>query len=248
MSKKETIYPFETFGGKIQHYRIEKGFSRPSFFDAIKGNDLDTLQDSKQKTVKMWESGKVMPSRTDLIRICDVLEVDADHLLRGMKARNHDIKAISDYVGLSCSSVEKLQKGKKAICSCPEWIAIPSDLEKDRAKRKAERLLVVLNLIIENDDLSDAIYEYLRIGKDGAKQIVFGKDNSSLHVAGSDQLNIININGVRIDSDIINKALQDRLINALNEVQRNNDIPAIDYSVFGMTSSGKELTATEIKE
>lgn len=246
MAKKEKDIPISTLGGRIRNKRNEKKLTDVQFYDIVKGAN-NTSDGNKYKKVDAWEiHGKVQPD--EINPICDVLGISADYLLGRKKAETPEMESISEMLGLSYSSIKKLQKGKKAICSCPEWIAIPSDLEKDRAKRKAERLLVVLNLIIENDDLSDAIYEYLRIGKDGAKQIVFGKDNSSLHVAGSDQLNIININGVRIDSDIINKAMQDRLINALNEVQRNNDIPAIDYSVFGMTSSGKELTATEIKE
>ena len=61
MSKKEIIFPLNTFGGRMQDLRKNRlNISRPEFYDLIFPNG-NVATESKSRTVKNWESGNCEP-------------------------------------------------------------------------------------------------------------------------------------------------------------------------------------------
>ena len=55
MSKKEKIFPLNTFGGRMQDLRKNRlNISRPEFYDLIFPNG-NVATESKSRTVKNWE-------------------------------------------------------------------------------------------------------------------------------------------------------------------------------------------------
>lgn len=61
-------------------------------------------------TIQAWEQGKSVPSAEALCNICDLLDCDADYLLGRMDERNHDIKEIREYTGLSEEAITVLHQ------------------------------------------------------------------------------------------------------------------------------------------
>ena len=61
-------------------------------------------------TIQAWEQGKSIPSAEAICNICDLLDCDADYLLGRMDERNHDIKEIREYTGLSEEAINVLHQ------------------------------------------------------------------------------------------------------------------------------------------
>lgn len=67
---------------------------------------------STTKTYRTWEKGRTSPDVDNLIRLSELYDnVSTDYLLGLIEEKNHDLKFICDYTGLSEDSVEEL-------CNC----------------------------------------------------------------------------------------------------------------------------------
>ena len=81
MSKKEKIFPLNTFGGRMQDLRKNRlNISRPEFYDLIFPNG-NVANESKSRTVKNWESGDCEPDLKTIAKICNVLKCSSDYLI-----------------------------------------------------------------------------------------------------------------------------------------------------------------------
>ncbi len=109
MSKKEKIFPLNTFGGRMQDLRKNRlRISRPEFYDLIYP-DVSTANESKSRTVKNWESGYCEPDLKTIIKICTVLKCSSDYLFGMNNCTNKDTQFIHDKTGLSEYSINGLQ-------------------------------------------------------------------------------------------------------------------------------------------
>lgn len=108
MSKKEKIFPLNTFGGRIQDLRKNKlEISRPEFYDLIYPNG-NVANESKSRTVKNWESGDCEPDLKTIKKICVVLKCSSDYLLGLDSCTTKDKQFIHDYTGLSEETIEQI--------------------------------------------------------------------------------------------------------------------------------------------
>lgn len=112
MSKKEKIFPLNTFGGRIQDLRknILK-ISRPEFYDLIYPNG-NVANESKSRTIKNWESGECEPDLKTITKICIVLKCSSDYLFGLDDCTTKNAQFIHDYTGLSEKSIDILQTEK----------------------------------------------------------------------------------------------------------------------------------------
>jgi len=112
MSKKETLFPLKTLGGKIQNIRYKHGFTgktgRQDFYDAILPEEKGIKSETKTKNVSNWESGKCQPPMNALLSICKKYHVSLDYLFGIIGMKNHTIEYISYYTGLNEASIEYL--------------------------------------------------------------------------------------------------------------------------------------------
>lgn len=229
MSKTEVLYPSNTFGGRLQKRRLEMNLSRPALYDMVKSDNMDVDEKSKSKTIKNWESGKFQPSQTDLKKICKVLSCSLDYLFGINPEKSHVIKHISEHTGLTPISVDTLHRNKKLAESKIESFAFDSLADKIRKHTEienAKKATYIVNLLIGNPALIDSLYKYLRSGSNGVRYAYIETTNyEQQHYIKQDEIQLIEINGVKISPEIINKAMQDQLVNVLNDIQSNNNIP-----------------------
>lgn len=64
-------------------------------------------------TLRKWRSATGNPTLEKLVRICDLLECDVDHLLGRIDETNHTIKFINEETGLSERVIEKIKYYKQ---------------------------------------------------------------------------------------------------------------------------------------
>lgn len=108
MSKKERIFPLNTFGGRMQDLRKNRlNISRPEFYDLIFPNG-NVATESKSRTVKNWESGDCEPDIKTIKKICIVLKCSSDYLLGLDNCTTKDTQFIHDKTGLSEKAIEIL--------------------------------------------------------------------------------------------------------------------------------------------
>lgn len=108
MSKKEKIFPLNSFGGRIQDLRINRlKISRPEFYDLIYPNG-NVANESKSRTVKNWESGDCEPDLKTIKRICVTLKCSSDYLFGLDSCTTRDKQFIHDYTGLSEETIEQI--------------------------------------------------------------------------------------------------------------------------------------------
>ncbi len=112
MSKKEKIFPLNTFGGRMQDLRKNRlKISRPEFYDLIYPNG-NVANESKSRTVKNWESEYCEPDLKTIEKICIVLKCSSDYLLGLDNCTTKDTQFIHDETGLSETAINKLQEIK----------------------------------------------------------------------------------------------------------------------------------------
>ncbi len=108
MSKKEKVFPLNTFGGRIQDLRKNKfEISRPEFYDLIYPNG-NVANESKSRTVKNWESGDCEPDLKTIKKICVALKCSSDYLFGLDSCTTKDKQFIHDYTGLSEETIEQI--------------------------------------------------------------------------------------------------------------------------------------------
>ena len=108
MSKKEKVFPLNTFGGRIQDLRKNKfEISRPEFYDLIYPNG-NVATESKSRTVKNWESGDCEPDLKTIKKICVALKCSSDYLFGLDSCTTNDKQFIHDYTGLSEETIEQI--------------------------------------------------------------------------------------------------------------------------------------------
>lgn len=73
----------------------------------------------KTRKIDNWIKGKNYPGRiSDILYLCNVLNCDLDYFFTNMEAPTYDIKFISEEIGLSINSIERLinyDKGTKHL-------------------------------------------------------------------------------------------------------------------------------------
>lgn len=108
MSKREMIFPLNTFGGRMQDLRKNRlNISRPEFYDLIFPNG-NVATESKSRTVKNWESGNCEPDIKTIKKICTVLKCSSDYLLGLDNCTTKDTQFIHDKTGLSDKAIKIL--------------------------------------------------------------------------------------------------------------------------------------------
>lgn len=123
MSKKEKIFPITTTGGRIQHLRIEKKYTREELYDLIYPDDpKDTkdskdigdskhktiYEDSKYKTIYNWESNASYPNYKVLKKICEIFDCTADYLICLSDCSTKEATEFKKNTGLSELTYQKL--------------------------------------------------------------------------------------------------------------------------------------------
>ena len=88
-----------TFGVRLKQLRKIRGFKQDS---------LAAELNIASATVKNWEQGRTWPEMPDLLRLCSLLDCDADYLLGGIELETHDLQTVCEYTGLSAEAVKKL--------------------------------------------------------------------------------------------------------------------------------------------
>lgn len=93
-----------------------------SLYNMLYPNDIITeaeLKEDRQKAtdktrnIRNWINGKNYPKNiSDILRLCNALEVDLDYLFTDMKCKTHDIQYISDKTGLSEDAINSLSYAK----------------------------------------------------------------------------------------------------------------------------------------
>lgn len=108
MSKKEKVFPLNTFGGRIQDLRKNKlEISRPEFYDLIYPNG-NVANESKSRTVKNWESGECEPDLETIKKLCIALKCSSDYLLGLDNCTTKDTQFIHDKTGLSEKAIGRI--------------------------------------------------------------------------------------------------------------------------------------------
>lgn len=108
MAREEMVFPIQTTGGRIQNLRKEKGYDRATFHALIYPND-SLSNDSRQKTVHNWESGKTSPDYETLRKMCSLLDCDSDYLLCMQETPRKATIDIQNATGLSASAADILR-------------------------------------------------------------------------------------------------------------------------------------------
>lgn len=124
MAKKEKIFPLSTVGGKIQNLRKKAKLSRSQLYDLVyKISECDYnagSDNSKEKTVYNWESGKTQLSYETMKAVCQVLKCSADYLLGLEECTNKTSQFINEKTGLSEQSINTLAGLKGLLKLFPE--------------------------------------------------------------------------------------------------------------------------------
>lgn len=94
-------FPKEKKNGEVYHYTKEDIKRLKS-----KGNSVE--KNNELGKIKRWTNGSSMPDYIELMKLCEVLECDADYLLKEHAPISKDISAISEYMGLAPYTIEKI--------------------------------------------------------------------------------------------------------------------------------------------
>lgn len=93
----DTLLPIQGEHLKIQ--REKHGYTQQKLSD---------LLGCTAKTYRSWELGKTMISSEFLIQLSDLFDVSCDYLIGKIEEKDHDVKFVCEYTGLSEHSVEAL--------------------------------------------------------------------------------------------------------------------------------------------
>ena len=166
MSKKEKVFPLNTFGGRIQTlWKNGLRISRPEFYDLIYPNG-NVTNESKSRTIKNWESGDCEPDLKTITKICTVLNCSSDYLFGLDSCTTKDIQFIHDRTGLSEKVIQILQKlkgsqfGRRLLASLEILVL---DIEKFNGDKYYKRFLCLFS-------------DYLQFSGDNNKRYLFSKN------------------------------------------------------------------------
>ncbi len=166
MSKKEKIFPLNTFGGRMQDLRKNRlNISRPEFYDLIFPNG-NVATESKSRTVKNWESGDCEPDLKTIEKICIVFKCSSDYLLGLDNCTTKDTQFIHDKTGLSEKVIQIIQKMKRSsfgrrLLASLEILVL--DIEKFNGDKYYKRFLELFS-------------DYLQFSGDNNKRYSFSKN------------------------------------------------------------------------
>lgn len=167
MSKKEKIFPLNTFGGRMQDLRKNRlNISRPEFYDLIFSNG-NVATESKSRTVKNWESGDCEPDIKTMEKICIVLKCSSDYLLGLDNCTTKDTQFIHDKTGLSEKVIRILHKmksssfGRRLLASLEILIL---DVEKFSGGKYYKRFLELFSDYLQFSG-DDKIYSFSKDGE-----------------------------------------------------------------------------------
>ena len=83
------------------------------------------------KTVQNWEQGKALPPFEVVIKLCDILQCDADYLIGRIDCQTHDNQFIQDWTGLNEETIEKLHNWKQCDDRRKKWCSFTSQIIDD---------------------------------------------------------------------------------------------------------------------
>lgn len=87
---------------QAEHLRVQRkkhGYTQPG---------ISEILGCTVKTYRSWEKGKTIISSEFLVHLSDLFCVSCDYLLGKIEEKNHDVKFVCEYTGLSEESVEAL--------------------------------------------------------------------------------------------------------------------------------------------
>lgn len=94
------------FGKGLKRARKKAGYkTQQNLADALNEAGVSVTKD----TVENWEQGVSSPTLNVFLLLCDFFHCSSDYLLDRIDEKNHDLKFICDYTGLSEESVELLR-------------------------------------------------------------------------------------------------------------------------------------------
>lgn len=163
MSKKEKIFPLNTFGGRMQDLRKNRlNISRPEFYDLIFPNG-NVATESKSRTIKNWESGDCEPDIKTIEKICTVLKCSSDYLLGLDNCTTKDTQFIHDKTGLSEKAINVLHELKDREYT-RRWISsleiLLLDTKKYSGKKYYKRFLELFSDFLRFSSNTDKRYSF----------------------------------------------------------------------------------------
>lgn len=99
----------------LKNLRKNRGFTQEQIADLI---------GCTVKTYRSWEKGETRPDTYNLIALSELYHVSTDYLLGLIEEKDHDIKFIHEYTGLSESTISVLK-------DIPQWHVESSEWNND---------------------------------------------------------------------------------------------------------------------
>ena len=104
-----------TFGDRLKHERKK--------FD-MRQEDLANKLGMTTATIRNWEQGRTWPEMPDFIKLCELLECDADYLAGRIEQKTHDLNYLCTLTGLS-------ERTASCILGEPEIAEALNSLDQD---------------------------------------------------------------------------------------------------------------------
>ena len=120
-----------TFGDRLKHERKK--------FD-MRQEDLAKKLGMTTATIRNWEQGRTWPEMPDFIRLCALLECDADYLAGRIEQKTHDLNFLCTLTGLS-------ERTASCIIDKPEIVEALNRLDQDELSSFANALNEVIGQI-----------------------------------------------------------------------------------------------------
>ena len=128
-----------TFGDRLKHERKK--------FD-MRQEDLANRLGMTTATIRNWEQGRTWPEMPDFIKLCELLECDADYLAGRIEQKTHDLNYLCTLTGLS-------ERTASCILGEPEIAEALNSLDQDELNTFATALNNVVGQIEASISLLD---------------------------------------------------------------------------------------------
>lgn len=110
----------DTTGKRIKYLRKQL-FSKKNPKRKLSQEEFSEILDCNKGTVVDWEADTVQPDTDNLIKLADFFGVSVDYLLCRIDEKNHDLKFVCEYTGLSEESVLVLRNMTKWNSESDSW-------------------------------------------------------------------------------------------------------------------------------
>lgn len=188
-------FPKEKKNGEVYHYTKEDIKRLKS-----KGNSIE--KNNELGKIKRWTNGSSMPDYIELMKLCEVLECDADYLLKDHTPISKDISSISEYMGLAPDTIEKIRN----------YLTYQKEILDNMVNAKWDVKTVHGSVISKSDGLSRLlieIYDYI--------YAVNTKLELHLDYTVNDEHRVLPA-GHDLTLDIFRSFIRDAIINLIDEM------------------------------